>query len=1118
MTGTMVGYVLVPGFVATLLLLLFCYLYDQSGQQFFRSWQIGWVFYCGSFLASAYASIGHQSTAVYIAARLLLLVAALTIFVSTRLLTKRYEFRWYEAGLAVAGLLLTASNLYARRAPSWPHLEFEVGIGLVFVWCAIVFYRHGLQVNGAGFKLLSIAMVTWAVVLSAEQLRPLVTTPSLFAYIGTIPQMLLGMAMVVVLFEGDRQIIRDNALAFSTLDVDTTRLLTPVDLLPGMTRVVRRFMELAHSEHGAICFAGEWTSTLPSVNQGVPDQVIATLYQENLIEYLDDLAYRQGGFACLRNAPTPADSSSAVSVRQARIGALLSGHRIESLIVLSLRTRERDFGCLLLSSSSHTPTRFDGRILSGLAAQFSVTLDNYVLMHEALRHTKEYQLLTQIGQAISSRLDPDEILRTVHKELGQLFEVESFIIAFQEGNEIRFEFQVIEGVLQPKHSRKQTNALTEHILRTGQPLLIQSEMDKARARLGLVPTGKGAKSYCGVPIVVGGRPAGVMAALSYTHEFAYDERDVEVMQTAAGQVAVSIENARLFAQEQTRAQYLKFLNNVSNAAISSQDAELMLAEIIAQVQKNFKFDHIGIGVLDYATKEIEIKAEAGTSEQALLRRFPLGYGIVGRVARTNDTVLLQQLATAPEAQLQTVLPGANSVLCIPIAYGETLLGVLNVESARENAFLQQEVLILRTLADLLATALHNAFVFQKMQQQSITDSLTGIKTRRFFLESLQSEWKRASRTGRPFSIVLIDLDNFKEVNDTLGHLEGDLVLARVARLLEQKCRQSNVVARYGGDEFVILMPETSLEQGQVLSERLRLWLATDPMLNQHQITGSFGLATYPIHGTSAEEVLRVADAGMYVSKHAGGNRVSTVEEMHESEDAVLRRQLLTTYVQGFVQREHTGPEFVDELVENLRKHACVGPDSRKWLMNAIDALSRAVETREVHAAGHGSFVSRHAVAVARELGLSEDEIADLAYAARVHDVGKIIIPERILCKPGKLSAEEYALVKNHSAIGARIVGTIPESDAITAIIRHHHERVDGGGYPDKLIGEQIPIGARIICVADAYVSMIADRPFVEAHTSNQAMDELEANSGTQFDGLIVRLFLRYMQKQKAESA
>src|SRR5262249_25023803 len=179
--------------------------------------------------------------------------------------------------------------------------------------------------------------------------------------------------------------------------------------------------------------------------------------------------------------------------------------------------------------------------------------------------------------------------------------------------------------------------------------------------------------------------------------------------------------------------------------------------------------------------------------------------------------------------------------------------------------------------------------------------------------------KRASRSGRPFSVVLMDLDKFKEVNDSMGHLEGDLVLARVGRLLEQKCRQSNVVARYGGDEFIILMPETGVEQAQILAERLRLWLAMDPMLHEHNITGSFGVASFPVHGFSAAGIIRVADAGMYASKHAGGNRVSTAETFADSESVAAQRQQISGYIEGFLQRDQAGPEQLEELVTTLRR-------------------------------------------------------------------------------------------------------------------------------------------------------------------------------------------------------
>jgi diguanylate cyclase (GGDEF)-like protein len=520
-------------------------------------------------------------------------------------------------------------------------------------------------------------------------------------------------------------------------------------------------------------------------------------------------------------------------------------------------------------------------------------------------------------------------------------------------------------------------------------------------------------------------------------------------------------------------------------------------------------------LLDYGTKEIEIKAEAGATAQAKGKRIPLGIGILGRVARTGERALVQN---GVEDQIGAILPESRSVLCIPITYGETLLGALNIESRNENAFSPQDVLILNTLADLLATALHNAFVFQKLQQQSITDGLTGIKTRRFFWEALSAEWKRASRSGRPFSVVLIDLDKFKEVNDTMGHFEGDLVLARVGRLLEQKSRQSNVVARYGGDEFIVLMPETGSEQAQVLAERLRQWLVSDPMLNEHHITGSFGVASFPMHGFSIEDIIRVADAGMYVSKRSGGNSVSTAQEFVEGQDFARQRSQISAYIEGFLQREHTGPEHLEELSTTLFK-LCGGHEDCNVpvLKEAIESLSRAAESRELQTAGHGDLVARYTEVIARALGLSSEETADLVYAARVHDVGKIFIPERVLNKTGPLSDDEFQQVRMHAHVGAEIVGTIPHSSMMREGIEHHHQRFDGSGYPDGLRGEEIPLWARIIGLTDAYANMVTEQSFAAARTPEQALDELSKMSGTRFDGMLVRLLLRGLKSERMSS-
>jgi diguanylate cyclase (GGDEF)-like protein len=367
--------------------------------------------------------------------------------------------------------------------------------------------------------------------------------------------------------------------------------------------------------------------------------------------------------------------------------------------------------------------------------------------------------------------------------------------------------------------------------------------------------------------------------------------------------------------------------------------------------------------------------------------------------------------------------------------------------------------------------------------------------------------------------VLIDLDKFKEVNDTMGHFEGDLVLARVGRLLEQKSRQSNVVARYGGDEFIVLMPETGPEQAQVLAERLRQWITTDPMLSEHHITGSFGVASFPTHGFSIEDIIRVADAGMYVSKRSGGNLVSAAEELAAGEEFAAQRQQISSYIEGFLQREHNGPEHLEELASMLVKF-CGGEEACNvpLLKESIEVLSRAAESRELRTSGHGDLVARYTEILARALRLSPEETADLVYAARIHDVGKIFVPERILNKPGPLTDDEFFLIRMHAQVGAEIAGILPHSAMMRQAIADHHQRFDGTGYPDGAKGEQIPLWARIIALADAYANMLTEHSIAAARTPDQALDELAKMSGTGFDGMLVRLLLRELKSERASSA
>jgi diguanylate cyclase (GGDEF)-like protein len=1127
MNNVAISVVIIPGFVSVLLFLVFSYLHEQSRQAYFLAWQLAWAAYSLHYCLDVLSFYRWASPLTYFVSSLFLVAMSLCIFVSTRLMRGSYEFRWYDAALAAAGVILAAWSLREHivggvfQPDAQPSLRLELGMAAVLLYSSAVFYIRGHRRGSLAFQVLGLALALWAALIGVGQMQSpwgnrLGSASSMF---GPVPQMLLGIAMVMVLFENQRNSVQESSLALSTLGVDPRRLLLADDLVPNMQGALARLMSALPMRRAAICISERWRGVLPSVQEGFSPGFIDALEASGAGDYISELAYRQSGIFTVHDLaeltePLPVGASASFS----DFKRVLTEAEIRNLTAVSLQTREHNFGVILFPHAERRAFGSSGpRLMVGLALQLALTLENYVITHDAHRRTKEYELLTQIGQAISSRLDQDEILRTIQTELGQIFDTSNFYIAFQEGDEIRFELELEGNRVLPKRLRKLENAFTEYVIRTGQPLLIRSDLEKTRIRLGVthIPD-RPAKCLLAAPIFLGNKPAGVMVSMSTERELVFEQRDLDVLITAAGQVSVAVENARLFADEQRRSRQLAFLNNISRTAISSDDPVQMLGQIVGEIQKNFSFDHIGIGLLDYGTKEIEIKAEAGATAHAMGKRIPLGVGILGRVARTGERALVQN---GVQGQLSGIMPDARAVLCVPINYGESLMGVLNIESRNESAFSPQDVLILNTLADLLATALHNAFVFQKLQQQSITDGLTGIKTRRFFMEALSGEWKRAARSGRPFSVVLIDLDKFKEVNDTLGHFEGDLVLARVGRLLEQKSRQSNVVARYGGDEFIVLMPETGADQAAVLAERLRQWLASDPMLSEHKITGSFGVASFPNHGFSIDDIIRVADAGMYVSKRSGGNLVSTAEEFVEGEDFARQRQQISAYIEGFLQREHTGPEHLEELTSMLRRLCGSNEGYNLTLMKeSIEALSRAAESRALRTAGHGDLVARYSEIIARALRLPAEEIADLVYAARVHDVGKIFVPEQILNKTGPLTEAEFVQVRGHAQIGAEIVATIPHSDAMQRAIEQHHQRFDGSGYPGGLRGEEIPLWARIIGLTDAYANMITEQSFSAARTPAQALEELAKMSGTRFDGMLVRLLLRELKSERASTS
>lgn len=531
MESISIGIIAVRGIFALLLFLVFSYLYQQAREPYFRAWQMAWAAYSLQYALLAWTYYGTAQTSIpFLLSTLLFCAVAAAIYVSTRLVQEDFELHWSDAVLGAAALALIAQDYFAHvgngvfRREALPHLSMELGVAALLAYCALRFFRIGRQRDSIGFRLLAGSLACWVPLLAVRQFPGWYEhyLSSAGPYVGPLPEMMIGTSMVVVMFEHERRLMQENALAFSTLDVDSTVLLARADLAPALEKVLHRILRLVRADQGTICISEPWRAVLPSVSLGFPEEFVPQLEGDGSGEYLTDMAYRRGGLATFRNLPQMTEPLPAGPPgRFDRCKALMTQHGVTALTAISLQTRDNNFGVVLFPHSNRTVFgSAQVRLLLAVAMQIGMTLENYVVMHDTKRRTREYELLTQMGQVISSRLDPDEVLRSIHKELGLLFDTETFYVAFLEDEELRFEFECIEGEIQPKRARKAVNGAAEYVIRTAQPLLVTSDMEKTRARLGItyIPE-RPAKSYCAVPIFMNNRSVGVLTAMNFEREF-----------------------------------------------------------------------------------------------------------------------------------------------------------------------------------------------------------------------------------------------------------------------------------------------------------------------------------------------------------------------------------------------------------------------------------------------------------------------------------------------------------------------------------------------------------------------------------------------------------------------
>ena len=466
----------------------------------------------------------------------------------------------------------------------------------------------------------------------------------------------------------------------------------------------------------------------------------------------------------------------------------------------------------------------------------------------------------------------------------------------------------------------------------------------------------------------------------------------------------------------------------------------------------------------------------GAGAAAVLVSFVDGSGtaaIVSAVAISATTqyalnLLLVSAAVAgttrrPFAELVVSSARATAVPFALMASAALMLVVL---------WQRSPVLSAALVGPLLAISLYQRSSYQALRAMrlALTDPLSGLGNHRSFQERLKHELLRAEADDEPFTLCMIDVDDFKRINDLYGHPVGDRVLASVGRRL----RQNGEAFRLGGDEFALLLPGVTADEALSAAASVLARIGSLELADVGSVTASAGVAGFPHQAFDRDELIRLADSALYWAKEHGKNRV------------------------------HVYRPDVVELAE-LRRLAH-GPD-RAARFRAAASLAKAVDARDTYTGSHSTRVAELSAWIAHRLGVDREHIELTRLAGSLHDLGKLAIPEEILRKPGPLTDPERLVLQRHPEIGHRMLESLGV-DPVAEWVLHHHERWDGTGYPERLRGDEIPLGARIIFVADAYDAMTSDRAYRGRLTPREAIEELERCSGTQFDPDIVAAFAR----------
>jgi len=551
-----------------------------------------------------------------------------------------------------------------------------------------------------------------------------------------------------------------------------------------------------------------------------------------------------------------------------------------NLLIVPLYSKEKKILALIQidkPSDGKIPDKRKVRSLEAFANTAALAIANATLYNDAQARISELSTLHDIGIVISSAIEREKLLEkvvevirdTLHYLKVAIFTVEpqskSIFIGAQcgYGEELNMLYFTVGG-----------NSVVGWVAEHGEPQVVNDVRQDPRYS-AIDPR---VLSEIAVPIKREGRTIGVLN-IEDDKTDAFTESDLRLLTTLASQVAIALDNVRLYEEAKRRIIELSALHDVGTTVSSTLKLDVLLDQVCRILSDTFHYNKIAIMIVDRNANELVFKASLGYGDilKEMGRRLKIGReGITGMVAATGEPIMVKDVT---QSQHYVSIDGkTRSELAVPLKIKQQVVGVLNVESDNVNAFDQVDLRLLTTLASQVAVALENARLYEETEQLAVTDGLTGLNNHRFFQSFFERELHRARRYNHPLSLIMMDIDHFKKINDTLGHPVGDKVLIEVARLLREQARDVDLVARYGGEEFMLVLPETKKSEAQLLAERIRVAVEknrfeAEGAKNIGRVTISLGVSGFPDDGSEKDVIIDKVDKALYRAKAGGRNQV-----------------------------------------------------------------------------------------------------------------------------------------------------------------------------------------------------------------------------------------------------